>query len=365
MSKTKKLPSLKGRMTDLGFEVLCPDLGPADREDGELQTYDTSADLLALVNRRSGKEDARLVYRSRSGMQAFYEPELGAHFYRSMAMAYSWHLGVCLRPEVVWHLIAHEVGAYIGANKKECAHFFTSKPGEKQKLLVFIEENDSWEAVIPKFRTEFAKHVPEEVLHTFLPTFSTSDAESEAATMLTFMDSVSPWFEFGGFQIACGFPSILLAGTAQDWKLLRAHVGGLMGMFEGLRSYLQGAWSVLLTINETFDSGVVDQTFWHSMFRYQSGSGDPTMTGWLSSLVAYMATHEGKKIRTSFEWGPETNYVNMERLTDGVNYADLTVYVGDESGPKTDYTLVSGVLGSEITDERVVPRLGFAVAEVG
>ena len=97
------------------------------------------------------------------------------------------------------------------------------------------------------------------------------------------MDTFKSYFVYE-LRAGCGIPQIILAGTEQDWNELRrrAHQFADYG--------LEGWINALDPILEQFCAakrGEVDEGFWKSMFRYNSGSGPAVMTGWANVLFPY------------------------------------------------------------------------------
>ncbi len=352
-----EVSSVTGVRTDRGFEISFSAVNPGDVS--KIETYDNVESLSQLLEKRVGKPGATELYRSRSVIMG--RESLRALFYHGMTYAYSSHYAVCLRPEVLWHLIAHEAGVYVNQHQDECAGFFTTDPTKKKEILIQMVEDDPWDARLSRFRGAFEPFIAADVLRTFLPRFSTTDAEAEVATLLTFADTVSPWYEYKGIMITCGFPKILLAGTVEDWKLLQSSAQALSDMFEGLRPFFSGLIQVIRSIVATVESGEVDEAFWGSMFKYRGASGPAWMDGWLTTFIAHMRG-EAATLRTSFAWGNRGDSLKMDDLCDGVNYVDMKVGLG--GGQEQKWVLTSGILGVDLEDGFLTPRLGYAVSQL-
>src|SRR3989338_237673 len=373
---TVKFEGAYGLATADGFVVTFPNVTLTDKK---LHECDNDDGLRRLVYERTNKWPSRndpspVVYRSRSKVYAAdeYGGRVQSLFYNTLLTAYNPHHSVCLRPEVLWQLIVHEVGTYVQQNADACAHFFTDKPDEQQKLEVMMFPGDAWEQVILRFRPIFDERIDAKVLNAFLPKFSTTDQEAEVATLLTFMDAASKWYSYGALYF-CGFPKILVACTVKDWKLLLASATVLSTMFEGLRYYFADLVGVVRTIVMTLERGDIDSEFWGSMFRYHSNSCPPILDGWLSAFIAFRrepknwdardrATKATLRKPQEFHWRDqwrreETLY--FSQVPKGLNYANLTVATPGQ--PDQKFLLVGGVLGADF-DEYLTPRLGVAVA---
>ena len=371
-----KFEGAYGLATADGFVITFPNVTPTDKKLHECDNHDA---LRRLVYERTDKWPSRsdpspMVYRSRSKVydDSEYGGKVQSLFYNMILTAYNPHHSVCLRPEVLWQLIVHEVGTYVQQNADACAHFFTDKPNEQQKLAVLMFPGDVWEQVILRFRSIFNERIDAKVLNAFLPKFSTTDQEAEVATLLTFMDTVSKWYSYGAMY-CCGFPKILVAGTVKDWKLLLSSATVLSTMFDGLRYYFADLIGVVRTIVTTLESGDVDPEFWGSMFRYHSNSCPPILDGWLSAFIAFRrgstnGEERGCPVKATLREPHEFHWRDLWRrektlwfdeVPKGLNYADLTVTTPGQQEQK--FLLIGGVLGSDF-DEYLTPRLGIAVA---
>ena len=82
----------------------------------------------------------------------------------------------------------------------------------------------------------------------------------------------------------CGIPTITLEGTDEDWKALAERV-------QGFREFGLGSWlDVLSPILDQFaraSQGDVDQTFWRSLYKFNSVSGGAVINGWITAFFPY------------------------------------------------------------------------------
>ena len=358
-----------GAVVNEGFEISFPKVLPASKP---LEAVDNITEVLSNLHDRSIRtkrgviiDASNVLYRSRKIAHANQDGMSGL-FWRSMLAAYNDHHPVALRPEVLWQIIMNQVGIYVRQNADECASYFTRTPSQQQSLNIAREHGESWEDTLLKMRPEFERHIEKSVLEAFLPKFTTSSAESEVATLLTFMDTVSMWYAYGVMP-TCGFPKILLSGEPRDWVKLSEAVNGLSGMFAGLRYYFADLVDVLHDIITAVKTQHVNPEFWGSMFRYHSFSQIPAVDGWLSALIAYRVKIVNKRVefvlRGDFNWRTQFargSKLEFREIPQGINFASVSF---KEPAQGEDLLLMTGVLGSEF-DSYLTPRLGFVVAKV-
>jgi hypothetical protein len=105
-----------------------------------------------------------------------------------------------------------------------------------------------------------------------------------AATEVLLMNTFQAYFEYE-MMAGCGIPQVTLLGTPDDWRSMRRRAS-MLSEFE-LTWWTDALLPVLDQIVETAE-GQVDQGFWRSFFRYQSGSGPAELTGWILTLFPYL-----------------------------------------------------------------------------
>lgn len=370
-----KYAGAHGKRTEDGFLIRFPHVAPVVKQ---LNAHD-NLELIEQAAYQAGvptKTHANCIrYRSRDtifidSQAAEWQASGLKTFFNSLRDAYNYHHPIALRPEVLWQLVVNEVATYIHQNAALCAHFFTKKPDEEE--LIMVSQRDTWEESLLQFRLEFEARMNPEIVHAFLPRFSTTDQEAEIATLLSFMYAVSKWYRFGMY--CCGFPAILVAGNLADWQLFKKSVEYLSEMFEGLRSYFTDMLGVLSEICHTLQSGAVNEEFWGSLFRYHTGSMPPVLDGWISAFIAYRRGPQR-------EYGPEVavlrrseefNWQRKGTLHDEDEFyfhltpsgiSAVTMEALSPTGPVGKYLLLGGVLGADYAD-LLTPRLGLAVVQV-
>ncbi len=287
-------------------------------------------------------------------------------FFTAAHNAFDLHANFTLRPEVVWYMIVHEVAICVKQNSKQYAHLFTKSPDKKVLLevidnsLIYGSEENNWDDTIEMFRQKLSEHISPLVLSLFLTKFSTSDKESDLATLLAFMDTVSSYYKYQ-VNTLCGIPQIKIAGTRGDWMMLVYKVNELMTLFEPLKQYFVELKSVLQTICDTLHGEVIEADFWKSFYKFKESSGSASVTGWINTFFAYLIhpMNNSLVLKSDFQWGIELGY-KMDLLPQHITSVDF-----NWNYYETDIAMkfFAGIIGVENDNGFLTPRLGFGVAE--
>ncbi len=281
--------------------------------------------------------------------------------------AFAAHTPLSLSPELLWYVICHEVAICIKKNPRQYARYFTDSPDTKKELLVrddslvYGEKND-WLRSINLIRDPLRDNVPEEALNLFLPRFSTLTPESETAILVAFMDAVSSYYKFR-WMTMCGIPSVRLEGEVADCELLMLSAVTLSEIFTELKGYFSDLLSVLREILRTVKGEGMSREFWKSIYKYDNGSGGPYVSGWITALTAYLNTPGGPEPKREFNWESLIDGWGGYGTNDFPSHVSRVGFVWDYYGKKIPMAFVTGVLGTELDNGFLAPKLGVGVVE--
>lgn len=148
------------------------------------------------------------------------------------------------------------------------------------------KDND-WESVFPEFSAQIAANSVEGTTELIESDFTTTGPIEKVVSHITLMDAVQHYFSYT-MCCGCGFPSITLTGTTDDWEKLRAKA-------EGLRKYDLDWWlEALLPALDQFVSaahGKPNLDFWRSLCNINTGTSFPVyepLTGWVQVFFPYL-----------------------------------------------------------------------------
>jgi hypothetical protein len=290
--------------------------------------------------------------------------------------AFQEHLPLSLAPEVLWYAICHEVAIHVKQDPRAHAKWFTTRPDERVKIdvrddsLVYGSTENNWGRLLSLFRAPLRANVPEHTAQLFLPTFSTTTPESEAATLVAFMDVVSSYYEFG-FATLCGIPAVRLEGSAEDWRLLVQSASALAEAFPGLRPYFTDLVPVLKEIAIVAAGADPDPKFWASLYKFNDGSGGPYVTGWITAFFAHVPVGRGGfEPKREYDW----RKLASKQHFGGFQTNDFPAHVSSVPATwtyapdgnldrKIPMGFAAGVLGVDHDEGFLAPRLGYAIYE--
>jgi Domain of unknown function (DUF4419) len=205
--------------------------------------------------------------------------------------AFMGHHPLCLSPDTIWLLIIQGVANHINAHAEELRSRIVRHHG---KLIIEVRRDDfvkgspenPWSEVFNDFSTQIRDHVGPNI-DSFLPAFSTTRPVEQAAAEVVLLDAMQSYFEYV-VRTLCGIPTIALEGTHDDWKALAARA-------QGFRVFGLGSWldvlSPILDQLARAAQGDVDQTFWQSLYKFNSMSGGAVINGWITAFFPYKKDH--------------------------------------------------------------------------
>jgi hypothetical protein len=201
--------------------------------------------------------------------------------------AFYGHYPLVLSPDAVWFCVAQGFASHVNLHAEQLRVRFVRHEG-KAKIQIdrpdfFLGQPNPWPEVFSDFSDGIAAHVGK-LRDLVVASFSTSGPVERAATEVLLMDTFQAYFEYE-MRAGCGIPQITLLGTPDDWRSVRRRAS-MLSEFE-LTWWTDALLPVLDQIVETAE-GQVDQSFWRSFFRYQSGSGPAELTGWILTLFPYL-----------------------------------------------------------------------------
>lgn len=278
--------------------------------------------------------------------------------------SFDMHVPLTLAPEIFWYAIVNQVAIYVKSRSAEFKHVF-SKDFSDEKVLLEVRDNSlvygqpsDWAATIAMFREKFAENMPEETLGIFLPQFSTTTAEKEAALLVNFMDTVSKYYKFM-VSTLCGIPKFRFEGELADWELLLSHIKELSALIP-----IPGYYDDLIPVIREICEGrahIMSHKFLDSVYKVDAESGGPYANGWLTALNAYVVLDDGSlRLKEVFDWKNGRGYTT-NRFPSHVSKVDFTWnYLG------TEFSMIfaGGILGIDNADGFLTPQLGVGVFEV-
>jgi len=355
-------------MQSITIEV--SDVAPLRKPEPCLEVYQSVESLLQRRIEAMALADERLVCCkdthpfAQSAHDAFYD-----------------HFPLTISPDDIWFCLVQGFANHVNLNAEALRHKFVNHSG-KLKLLVnrpdfLLGQPNPWPEVFTAFSDQIARHVGQELHDDVVADFSTSTEFHRAATEVAMMDTFQGYFEYE-MLCGCGIPSIVLTGAPDDWRDVRRRAASFAKY--GLESWMKALLPVLDEIEAT-SRGHGDPEFWQSFFRYESGSGGSTMTGWIQVLFPYLNGKDNTLVRNAYmhnwsieyrkamddakvEWRKRQGFEGpyLEQIPSGLVSAPVKV-IDDGRGCSHDLRFVAGMFGISQDSEShaLSPTFGWAI----
>jgi hypothetical protein len=201
------------------------------------------------------------------------------------------HRPLVLTPDAIWFCLAQGFAQHVSLHAEELRDRFVQFSGQLTLIVsrpdFRLGQENPWPEVFTSFSDQIAGHIGR-LRDLVVADFSTTGPVERAASEVLLMDTFQPYFKYA-MRLGCGIPSITLLGTSDDWRSVRQRAA-MLGEF-GLEDWVVALQPILDQLIATSE-GRIDQAFWRSFFRYESGSMGSEMTGWIQLLFPYLVHKE-------------------------------------------------------------------------
>jgi len=172
-------------------------------------------------------------------------------------------------------------------------NMFVSFEGKEELSVVRMDKTpetatkEDWSGIVKEFVEDIDKKTKDHITGVLEPKFSTTTPCSHTAGLISIMSGMKHYFDYKVMMCICGYPSITLEGTVEDWELVKEKT-------LCLSKYNLEWWAFeLIPILDEFINarkGSPDYSFWLRMVRENGGRGpyDPSyIDGWLCTFFPY------------------------------------------------------------------------------
>jgi hypothetical protein len=269
-------------------------------------------------------------------------------------LAFAQHRPLILTPDAVWLTVVHGVAQHVSLYPQECRAKLV--PHEGRERIVVVRDTFDWPAIVEDFRRMLGRLAL--VSRHLTADFSTTGPVERVAQSIALMDVLAPYYQYE-VRIICGIPQIGLAGTPDDWKLLREKVWALPDLdFEWWLEPLRQVADQMARAAR----GLVDLLFWRRIYKVRDSTGayDPQRsTGWIMRLFPYLfspVTRTPSGRNPLFARTPVG--VRLETLPPGLRDVPLNVEV---LGAGREMALSAGVAGIAQSGIALKPSINWCV----
>mmetsp|Transcript_28570 Transcript_28570/g.91856 ORF Transcript_28570/g.91856 Transcript_28570/m.91856 type:complete len:680 (-) Transcript_28570:174-2213(-) len=216
-----------------------------------------------------GDQDLQLCHVKQDAVQ---DGDLLDHgFVLGVITAWCKHLPLILKPDHIMLLVLQAITRHVNDQPKELPSLLVTHSG-KQRLEVACDDC-SYDAMVPQFVRLLKEKVGEfatpAAKRSFTMEFSTSTDIDRLVADITLMDATKQFFEFW-YAPMCGFPSITLMGTADDWRKLRKNVEDAINAlttFDFALTWLPALLPALDRFISASEGAPIDACFWNAMCK--------------------------------------------------------------------------------------------------
>lgn len=213
-------------------------------------------------------------------------------FAKAVHAAFFDHHPLILSPDIIWLTIAQGLANHVDQNAEALREHFVPHEGKKELVIYrpgFVKGSplNDWNGVFPEFSAKIKENTVPGTVELIENDFSTTGPVERIVSHITLMDAVQHYFSYT-MCCGCGFPSITLTGTPEDWEKIRGRAAAL-GKYD-LDWWLAG----LLPALDQFVAaahGKPDFDFWRSLCMINTGTSFPVyepLTGWLQVFFPYL-----------------------------------------------------------------------------
>lgn len=273
-----------------------------------------------VIDKREKKE---IVYSDIENYDIYHR-----HYLKYLDDAYSRDYGIIIRPDFIWFSILCEISSTIKNDPETFRKYFT-KSKEKENILV---HSDGIELPVDEILEIVLNKLPSEIDEKLIvPNFTTLDEKSKFAFKCAFLDTVSPFYNYGVKW--CGYNKIKVLGEQSDYILIGETLQKWSLIIPELKNYYEKCQLCINDIITNWD----DVEFWKNICKTENGYTEKRIDGWFKRF-----------------------YVKEE--TDFDKYPNHCIKV-DYASPVGKYTLYIGILSSKLEDGYLVPDFNKIISK--
>lgn len=291
-------------------------------------------------------------------------------FIAAVHLAFAEHYPLTISPDDVWLCISQGFANHVNANAEALRKQFVQHEG---KELIRIEcpgfvkgsATNPWEGVFPQFSDKIAEYIGKK-RDLVVANFSTTNLIEKVASEIVLMDAMKQYFDYR-CRTMCGIPEIILLGTVEDWKNIKARAA-VLAEFD-LKWWIDNLLPVLDKFIDAA-SNKIDKDFWQSFYKISGGSGGPFTNGWINILFPYLEDYETsaytRKNKSVEECGSNNVFYHGPSTDEFPVGLSKVPFIWEYYDKNFNMQFLGGFVGvSQDKDSLIVrPAIGWAVSDV-
>ena len=184
--------------------------------------------------------------------------------------------GIVIKPDFVWYTILSEISYLVNESPDIFRKFFTY---QKEGKIVLAASNSSLiDMPAHQLLDMVLELLPADIQRQdIIPNFTTSDDDSRLAFALSFLETVSSYYEYTWY--GCNYNKIKILGEISDYKLMLDSLDRF-NRITPLQNYITQAKNAVQDIITHWN----DDMFWKTILWTEVGYGGDIVDGWFKNL---------------------------------------------------------------------------------
>jgi hypothetical protein len=292
--------------------------------DNTLEKLPLPSSTLANVHKRLDKKEGDSILFSDSGDNLLGKGIFHCSYLDYLSMCYSHHIGIILTPDILYYTLLCELAEEVKNSPEKYRSIFTKNIDTEEKEQVIIINEDPVVIDIHILYSAVCNRLPDNFDTEFTEEFSTSTVQSKTAFMMSFLDCVSSYYDYG--MMMCGIPHIRVLGSIDDYNKITTKIDSFKTIFPDLIPYFKRFKAIVTEIKDSDDPIFYKKIF---SFRECGSGGDEEVCGWFSDL---------------YRCHPQVRYIgNYSPHISSVPYTNMDT--------KKKYEMCIGVVRSEMDEK--------------
>ena len=147
---------------------------------------------------------------------------------QGLSLAYQLHFPIIISPDMIWILILQGYSRYMEKYAENDREKYVNFEGQKTLYinrinlrLAFATEKD-WAGIMDECVEKISQHVGKETISYLQSNFSTTNDTILVVSQTSIMSAMKQYFKYEVLFGGCGVSYIILEGSLEDWKKIKA-----------------------------------------------------------------------------------------------------------------------------------------------
>ena len=266
----------------------------SEKKKGDASKYEYNNGMMSGTSGSVIKEIKKIILGGDFQENAYISHE---DYLQYLEVCYERDQGYIIKPDFIWFTIMCEIAQFVNSDPERFRKYYTTKTKEEGKIKIKLPSlyntNGVPELPLDLATQEVLKLIPSDMTEDMIvPKFSTLTEKSEWAFKCSFLETVSPYYEYGVW--GCGFSKIKILGTIEDYQLIISTLNKIQEIVPDFNEYFKNCIEQVEEIIKEWDN----KYFWKNICWTDHGYASHTVDGWFTKF--YRNYSRGAKQVSSF-----------------------------------------------------------------